>query len=79
VGINAGEPIQEGDELHGAAVMAAQAIAARAGGGEVLVANVVRELAAGKGFAFADRGEATLRGLDEPVRVWELLWAHTAT
>jgi len=79
VGINAGEPIQEGDELHGAAVKAAQAIAAQADGGEVLVANVVRELAAGKGFAFADRGPSALPGLEEPVRIWELLWAHTAT
>jgi class 3 adenylate cyclase/pimeloyl-ACP methyl ester carboxylesterase len=79
VGINAGEPIQEGDELHGAAVKAAQAIAAAANGGEVLVANVVRELAAGKGFAFSDRGPSTLPGLEEPVRIWELLWAHTAT
>ena len=79
VGINAGEPIQEGDELHGAAVKATQAIAAQANGGEVLVANVVRELAAGKGFAFSDRGPHALPGLEEPVRIWELLWAHTAT
>lgn len=79
VGINAGEPIREGDELHGAAVKAAEAIAARAEGGQVLVANVVRELAAGKSFAFADRGHAPLTGLDEPVRLWELLWAHAAT
>ncbi len=79
IGINAGEPIQEGDELHGAAVKATQAIAGEAQGGEVLVANVVRELAAGKGFAFSDRGPSTLPGLDSPVRIWELLWAHTAT
>lgn len=79
VGINAGEPIREGDELHGAAVKAAQAIAGRAVGGQVLVANVVRELAAGKSFAFADQGSAGITGLEEPVRIWELLWAHTAT
>ncbi len=41
--------------------------------------EVVRELAAGKSFAFADRGHAPLTGLDEPVRLWELLWAHAAT
>lgn len=79
VGINAGEPIAEGDELFGAVVVNAERIAAMADGGEVLVANVVRELAAGKGFAFADRGEAAMPGSDEPVRVWELRWAVSAT
>ena len=79
IGINAGEPIQEGDELHGAAVKATEAIAARAHGGEILIANVVRELAAGKSFAFADRGLQDIPGLEEQVRIWEFLWAHTAT
>jgi class 3 adenylate cyclase/pimeloyl-ACP methyl ester carboxylesterase len=79
IGINAGEPILEGAELHGASVLNAERIAGQADGGEILVANVVRELAAGKNFAFADRGSATLPGLDEPIRLWELLWAHTAT
>jgi class 3 adenylate cyclase len=79
VGINAGEPIREGDELHGAVVKATEVIAASANGGEVLVANVVRELAAGKGHAFSDRGHFPIAGLEEPVRVWELLWAHGAS
>ena len=34
----------------------------QAKGGEVLVTKVVRELVAGKGFAFGDRGEVVLRG-----------------
>ena len=79
IGINAGEPIREGGELHGAAVKAAEAIAAQAEGGQVLVANVVRELAAGKSFAFTSCGDSTLPGLEEPVRLWELHWAHAAT
>lgn len=79
VGINAGEPIVENDELFGAAVMNAERIAAVARGGEVLVANVVRELVAGKGFAFGDRGVIEGSGLDEPIRVWELRWAVMAT
>ncbi|MBK7725632.1 MAG: hypothetical protein IPI33_10475 [Dehalococcoidia bacterium] len=74
VGINAGEPIAEDDDLFGTAVIAAARIAALAEGGEILVANVVRELVAGKGFLFNDRGEQPLRGLEDPVRVWELRW-----
>ena len=49
-------------------------ITATAKGGEILVSNVVRELAEGKDFLFADRGEANLTGFDEPVRLFEVRW-----
>ncbi len=74
VGLNAGEPIAEEDDLFGSSVIAAARIAAQAQGGEILVSNVVRELAAGKGFLFSDRGETVLRGFDDPVRLFELRW-----
>ena len=74
VGLNAGEPIEEDGDLFGAAVIRAARIAALAEGGEILVANVVRELAEGKGFLFGDRGEVALRGFDDPVRLFEVRW-----
>jgi class 3 adenylate cyclase len=37
-------------------------------------ANVVRELAEGKDFLFADRGETSLKGFDDPVRLYEVRW-----
>jgi len=79
IGLNAGEPIAEDDpdgrgDLFGTAVIRAARIAAMAQGGEILAANVVRELAEGKGFMFGDRGEAALRGFDDPVRVFEVRW-----
>jgi len=74
IGLNAGEPIAEEEDLFGTAVNVAARIAAQAEGGEILVANVVRELAAGKGFLFADRGEVVLRGFEEPVRLYEVRW-----
>ena len=79
IGLNAGEPIAEDDpdgrgDLFGTAVIRAARIAAMAQGGEILVANVVRELAEGKGFMFGDRGEVALRGFDDPVRVFEVRW-----
>jgi class 3 adenylate cyclase len=52
----------------------ASRIAGLASGGEILASNVVRELVAGKGFLFSDRGEGTLRGFEDPVRLWELRW-----
>src|SRR5262249_17338257 len=54
VGINAGEPIAEDDDLFGASVILAARTAAKASGGEILVTDVVRQLVAGKGFAFGD-------------------------
>jgi class 3 adenylate cyclase len=74
IGLNAGEPIAEDEDLFGTAVIMAARIAAQAKGKEILVANVVKELAAGKGFLFADRGEVALRGFEGPVRLYEVHW-----
>jgi len=74
VGVNAGEPIAEGDDLFGTAVIVAARVAGEALGGQVLVTDVVRQLVAGKSFVFAERGTPLVAGLAEPVRVWELLW-----
>ncbi len=74
IGLNAGEPIEEDGDLFGATVILASRIAATAKGGEILVSNVVRELAKGKDFLFADRGEANLKGFDESVRLYEVRW-----
>jgi len=75
IGLNAGEPIAEDDpdgrsDLFGTAVIVAARIAAQAHGGEILVSDVVRQLVAGKGFLFNDRGEHALKGFEDPVRVW---------
>jgi class 3 adenylate cyclase/alpha-beta hydrolase superfamily lysophospholipase len=78
IGLNAGEPIAEEEDLFGTAVILAARIAARAKGGEILASDVVRQLVAGKGFLFADRGEATLRGFEEQVRLYEVKWREPA-
>jgi class 3 adenylate cyclase len=79
IGLNAGEPIAEDDpsgrgDLFGTAVNMAARIAANADAGEILASNVVRELVAGKGFLFNDRGDTELRGFEDPVRVYEVRW-----
>jgi class 3 adenylate cyclase len=74
VGLNAGEPIEEDGDLFGATVILASRIAANADGGEILVADTVRGLCSGKGFLFADRGEFVAKGIEEPVRVYEVSW-----
>ena len=74
IGLNAGEPVAEDGDLFGTAVNMAARIAGQAQGGEILVSDVVRQLVAGKGFAFADRGEFAAKGFEEPVRVYEVRW-----
>jgi class 3 adenylate cyclase/pimeloyl-ACP methyl ester carboxylesterase len=74
VGINAGEPVAEEDDLFGNSVIAAARICAEATGGEIAVSDVVRQLVAGKGFAFAERGDVQLKGFDEPLRLFEVHW-----
>jgi class 3 adenylate cyclase len=74
IGLNAGEPIAEEKDLFGTAVNMAARIAATAEGGEILASDVVRQLVAGKGFLFSDRGEVELKGFEEPVRLYEVRW-----
>jgi class 3 adenylate cyclase len=74
VGLNAGEPIEEEGDIFGETVILAARVAAKAEGGEILASLAVRELCAGKGFLFADRGDVALRGFEDPVRLYEARW-----
>ena len=74
IGINAGEPIAEDGDLFGTTVQLARRICDHAEPGDVVVSDVVRQLAAGKGFLFADAGASALKGFDEPVRLYSLRW-----
>ena len=74
VGLNAGEPIAEDDDLFGTSINLAARICDHAEAGQIVAADVVRQLAAGKDFLFADLGEKALRGFEDPVKLWELRW-----
>jgi len=75
IGLNAGEPIAEDDDLFGTAVNLAARICAQAEAGQILVPVVVRELVAGKQFLLADLGETELRGYEDAVRLYEVSWS----
>jgi class 3 adenylate cyclase/pimeloyl-ACP methyl ester carboxylesterase len=74
IGLNAGEPVAEEEDLFGTAVQLAARVCDKAEPGQILVADVVQQLAAGKGFTFAEKGEATLKGFEKPVRLHEVNW-----
>jgi class 3 adenylate cyclase len=50
-----------------------QRVLAEAGAGEVLVSSTVKDLVAGSGLAFADRGLHALRGVPEEWRLFQVL------
>lgn len=79
VGLNAGEPVAEEDDLFGTSVQLASRVCDRAEPGQILAADVVRQLAAGKGFLFADIGEVVPKGFEEPVRLYEVRWQEDTT
>jgi class 3 adenylate cyclase len=74
VGLNAGEPVAEGGDIFGASVQLARRLCDHSEAGQIVVADVVRQLALGKGFSFAALPDANLKGFDEPVRAYELVW-----
>ena len=44
------------------------------GSSEIVVSDVVRQLVAGKGFVFVERGSVDLKGFEEPVRLCSVQW-----
>ena len=74
IGLNAGEPIAEDEDLFGTVVNMAARICAKADSGQILAPIVVRELVAGKGFLLSDQGESEMRGFEDPVRLYEVRW-----
>jgi class 3 adenylate cyclase/pimeloyl-ACP methyl ester carboxylesterase len=74
MGMNAGEPIEDGSDLFGEAVILAARIRDQAGESEILIAEPVRHLLAGKGFVFTDRGTFVPKGFEDAVRLFEVRW-----
>ena len=62
-GLHTGECEILGDKLSGVAVHTGARVASLAGAGQVLVSATVKDLVAGSGITFEDRGVQTLKGL----------------
>ena len=75
IGMAAGEPVTERNDLFGAAVQLASRLCARADPGSILVSSAVHDLALGKGFTFRSRGRLRLKGFDSPMLAFEVIWA----
>jgi class 3 adenylate cyclase len=70
VGLHSGEvELMDGD-IGGIAVHIASRIGALAAPGEVLVSSTVKDLVAGSGIRFADRGAESLKGIPDEWRLY---------
>jgi class 3 adenylate cyclase len=62
-GVHTGEVERSAADVHGVAVHATARITSHAAPREVLVSSTTRDLVAGSGLSFADRGERELKGI----------------
>jgi len=75
IGLHAGDVIREDNNVYGGAVNIASRICELSAPGEVLVSDVVRGMArSSAGVEFEDRGEQEMKGVGEPVRLYEVRW-----
>lgn len=72
-GIHTGECELVDEKISGISVVTGSRISALAAPGEVLVSSTVKDLVAGSGFAFTDRGEHELKGVPG---IWQLFAAN---
>ena len=70
VGLHTGEVELVGDDVAGIAVHIAARVGALAGAGDVLVSGTVKDLVAGSGIAFSERGEHVLKGVPDAWRLF---------
>lgn len=69
IGINAGEPVTEGNDFFGVAVQISKRLCDLADPDQVLISEVVKSLCMGRNFRFSELGDQQLKGISESVKV----------
>jgi class 3 adenylate cyclase len=72
-GVHTGEVELDGDAVRGLAVHVGARVAGQAGAGQVLTTGTVKDLVAGSGLVFEDRGEHDLKGVPDRWRLYEVV------
>jgi class 3 adenylate cyclase len=72
-GLHTGECEVMGEDIGGIAVHIAARVSAHAGARELVVSRTVKDLVAGSGIEFSDRGTHTLKGVPD---TWQLYAVH---
>jgi len=78
IGAAAGEPIERGQDLFGAAVQLAARLCQLAQPEQILVPRTLAELSIGKALCFGDVSEVTVKGFAGPIHVCNVDWERPA-
>jgi class 3 adenylate cyclase len=73
LGLAAGEPVDQDDDIFGAAVTMASRICSAAGPEQIYVSDVVRDLGVKEGFIFDGGRSEILKGFSKPATIYELI------
>jgi class 3 adenylate cyclase len=74
IGVAAGEPVTEHDDLFGATVQQAARLCECAQPDCIVVSSGVHDLCRGKGITFSNRRSVDAKGFDEPIETYEVRW-----
>ena len=76
IGINAGEPIVEDNDLFGTVVQLSARIVDKAQADEIFVSEIVRGICTGKNYKFDSKGGYEMKGFDGPMTLYEVVWRN---
>jgi len=76
IGLNAGEPIVEDNDLFGTVVQLSARIVDKAQADQIFVSDIVRGICTGKSYKFDSKGGYEMKGFDGPMTLYEVLWGN---
>ncbi len=71
-GCHTGEVELDNSDIRGISIHIGARVSALAGPSEILVSSTLRDIVAGSGIAFEDRGEHTLKGVPDPLKLYRV-------
>ena len=77
IGINTGEVVRrEGKHPFGQAVVIASRIVSKCKGGQILISDIAKQLAAGSRLSFVERGRFKPKGFNGSIKLFEVVWSE---
>lgn len=74
IGLNAGEPIAEDNDLFGTTVQMAARIVDKAQAEEIFASEIVQGICSGKDIKFKNRGGFPMKGFENDPTLYEVVW-----
>lgn len=73
IGLSAGEPVEENNDLFGSAVQMASRVCDATEADEILVVDLVKENCANSKVQFREFGDKMFKGFNEPIKVYQVI------